>query len=88
MHLKVIWRISFLESLRNLFLVSACGSNKRQRLYVPYHTNSEYYDPEILKSSDIDVALVLSGGGARAIAHFGVLEVLEENGIPVDLIIG
>ncbi len=36
---------------------------------------------------DINVALVLGGGGARAIAHLGVLEVLEENGIKVDLIV-
>jgi NTE family protein len=34
------------------------------------------------------VALVLSSGGFRGIAHVGVLEVLEENNIPVDLIVG
>lgn len=34
------------------------------------------------------VALVLSGGGARGIAHIGVLEVLEKNRIPIDLIVG
>lgn len=34
------------------------------------------------------VALVLSGGGARGFAHIGVLKVLEEKGIPVDLIVG
>jgi len=34
------------------------------------------------------VALVLSGGGARGAAAIGVLQVLERNGIPVDLIVG
>lgn len=34
------------------------------------------------------VGLVLSGGGARGLAHIGVLKVLEEYNIPVDLIIG
>jgi len=34
------------------------------------------------------IALVLSGGGARGGAHVGVLKVLEENRIPVDMIIG
>lgn len=34
------------------------------------------------------VGLVLSGGGARGMAHIGVIRVLEENNIPVDLIIG
>jgi NTE family protein len=35
-----------------------------------------------------DVALVLSGGSARGIAHIGVLEVLEENKVPIDAIVG
>ena len=34
------------------------------------------------------VALVLSGGGAKAAAHVGVLKALEEHGIPVDYIVG
>jgi NTE family protein len=34
------------------------------------------------------VALVLSGGGAKGFAHIGVLKVLEEEGIPIDIIVG
>ncbi len=34
------------------------------------------------------LALVLSGGGARAVAHIGVLQRLEELGVPVDSITG
>jgi len=34
------------------------------------------------------IGLALSGGGARGIAHIGVLEVLEEQRIPVDVIAG
>ena len=34
------------------------------------------------------VVLVLSGGGARGSAHIGVLKVLEEYHVPVDLIVG
>ena len=34
------------------------------------------------------VGLVLSGGGAKGIAHIGVIRALEENGIPVDFIAG
>ena len=30
------------------------------------------------------VGLVLSGGGAKGIAHVGVIKALEENGIPID----
>jgi NTE family protein len=34
------------------------------------------------------VALVLGGGGARGFAHVGVIRVLEDAGIPVELIVG
>jgi NTE family protein len=34
------------------------------------------------------VGLVLGGGGARGIAHVGVIKVLEDNHIPVDCVIG
>ena len=34
------------------------------------------------------IGLVLSGGGARGIAHIGVLKVLEEQRIPIDAIAG
>lgn len=39
-------------------------------------------------TKELRVALVLGGGGARAIAHLGVLEALEQNNIPIDLIVG
>ncbi len=34
------------------------------------------------------IALVLSGGGARGLSHVGVLKVLEEMKVPVDMIVG
>ena len=34
------------------------------------------------------VAVVLSGGGAKGFAHIGALKVLEEQGIPIDIIVG
>lgn len=34
------------------------------------------------------VGVVLCGGGAKGAAHVGVLKVLEENNIPIDLIVG
>jgi NTE family protein len=34
------------------------------------------------------IALVLSGGGSRGVAHIGVLKALEENHIPIDYIAG
>ncbi len=34
------------------------------------------------------VGLVLSGGGAKGLAHVGVLKALEENEIPIDYVVG
>ena len=34
------------------------------------------------------VAVVLGGGGAKGVAHIGVLRVLEEAGIPIDIVTG
>lgn len=31
------------------------------------------------------VGVVLSGGGAKGVAHIGALKVIEEAGIPIDL---
>ena len=34
------------------------------------------------------VALVLAGGGAKGLAHIGALKVIEETGIPIDIVVG
>ena len=38
--------------------------------------------------SRLKVGLALGGGAARGLAHIGVLEVLEKEGIPIDMIAG
>ena len=40
------------------------------------------------QASAQSVGLVLSGGGAKGMAHIGVIRVLEENNIPIDYIAG
>lgn len=42
----------------------------------------------IVMNASEKVGLVLSGGGARGIAHVGVIKALEENDIPVDYVAG
>lgn len=44
--------------------------------------------PVVADTSRPKVAVVLSGGGAKGFAHIGVLKVLEEAGIPIDIIVG
>lgn len=41
-----------------------------------------------LSVSAQQVGVVLSGGGAKGLAHIGVLKALEENEIPIDYIVG
>jgi len=48
-----------------------------------YANNNENSSP-----SDLKIGLALSGGGARGIAHIGVIIALEENNIPIDMIAG
>jgi NTE family protein len=44
--------------------------------------------PPALPPKPLKIGLVLSGGGARGIAHVGVLKWFEEHRIPVDLVAG
>lgn len=41
-----------------------------------------------LVATEPTIALVLSGGGARGLAHIAVIEALEEYGIPIDIVVG
>ncbi len=43
---------------------------------------------EVAAGAQQRVAVVLSGGGAKGIAHIGLLQALEENDIPIDCIAG
>ncbi|HKX57306.1 MAG TPA: patatin-like phospholipase family protein, partial [Xanthomonadales bacterium] len=44
--------------------------------------------PALAESERPKIGLVLSGGGARGIAHIGVLKALEELQVPIDCIAG
>ena len=51
------------------------------------HGNAQAVEDN-LPTENINVGLVLSGGGALGIAHIGVIQALEEEGISIDLIAG
>lgn len=44
--------------------------------------------PMLVQTKAQKVGLVLSGGGAKGMAHIGVIRILEENHIPIDYIAG
>ena len=55
----------------------------------PAQVNEAFADPIVpITKGRPTVALVLSGGSVRGIAHIGVIEVLVENGIRPDMVVG
>lgn len=46
------------------------------------------FSQEVIEKKDIKVGLVLSGGGAKGLAHVAVIKVIEEAGVRVDYIGG
>jgi NTE family protein len=61
------------------------------RIIQPLFSESRQLIPNFLPYKSVmrpKVAVVLSGGGARGVAAIGVLEVLEQAKIPIDLIVG
>lgn len=63
-------------------LLTACAGS-RPDIYIPAKLPVRTEN-----ISHPNVALVLGGGGARGIAHVGVIKVLADAGVPVDLIVG
>jgi len=68
-----------------------------RHVHVRLHTSNQRFDTHHYRSdfnrlarilTDTAVGVVLGGGGARGISHIGVLQALEERGIPVDMIGG
>lgn len=66
-----------------LLVVSGCYKTHYQ-----FEQDLQPIPPTSICDKQVQVALVLGGGGARGMFHVGVLEVLEEAQIPIDLIVG
>ena len=49
---------------------------------------SQSSDSLTQSNKDVSVGLVLSGGGAKGLAHIGVLKALEQAGVRIDYIAG
>ncbi|MGD9929345.1 MAG: patatin-like phospholipase family protein [Mangrovibacterium sp.] len=78
--------------LKFMFLFACLALSSQITLFAQATSISERIDSQNLPAPDLTpdpkVALVLSGGGAKGFAHIGVLKVLEEEGIPIDIIVG
>jgi predicted acylesterase/phospholipase RssA len=73
-----------LPSGSNVWMKLAC----RRRHHHVRQGNAIDFRRVARRISDRAVGLVLGGGGARGLAHIGVLQALEEAGVPVDVIGG
>jgi NTE family protein len=64
---------------------------KTGRPFILDHSSSELSKSLETLARDIEgkkIGLALGGGSARGMAHVGILQALEENGIPIDMISG
>lgn len=64
-----------------MLLISGCATPPPD-ITIPAHE-----PPPLHLTKHPRVALVLGGGGARGYAHIGVIKVLENAGVPIDLIV-
>jgi len=88
--MRLIYRLVICSLLIPLHLLPGQESYFEENIFLATDTSSAYplknltyHAPRLMKT-----ALVLSGGGARGLAHLGVLLSLEEHQIPLDLIVG
>lgn len=82
MALHLFARLLLLTVLQTMFFVGCAAPSPN--LYVPQKEPTAHR----VKQVHPEVILVLGSGSARGFAHAGVLKVLEENHIPIDMIVG
>ena len=74
----------------SLFLIFAHDMKKVACLLLAVMTVFSVFaeddEPQVQKRKK--VAVVLSGGGAKGVAHIGALKVIEKAGLPIDIITG
>lgn len=78
---RFVWLL-LMSSFILSFFVTSCGHSRYR------HYNPEPIPTYVPRNDEVRVALVLGSGGARGIAHLGVLSAFEEANIPVDLLVG
>lgn len=61
---------------------------RERQFYTPVHRHKDDFLRLARILSGQAIGLVLGGGGARGMSHLGVLQALEERGIPIDMIGG
>ncbi len=79
------------KQILSLFFLALCASGCARFLDHGIEVKKPQNNVFPIKNAPADgiqLALVLSGGASRGLAHVGVIKVLQEENIPVDLVIG
>ncbi len=71
-----------------LCAVSVTSVNSAKLTSLSAAGDSVVSQPRFDSGKPMSVGLVLSGGGAKGIAHIGVIKALEEHNIPIDFVAG
>lgn len=79
---------SLFKNLHKISLLSFCLAVLTGCTALNLNSDAPVYDPVLPRYDNIKIAVVLGGGGAKGLAHVGVLEELTAAGIKPDLIVG
>lgn len=82
--LKLRLRFTFFSLCSLFFLILLTGCHHSQYSYLECLP----CPPKPRPIKNVEVAVALGTGGFRGVAHLGVLEVLEKEGVPIDLVVG
>jgi NTE family protein len=86
---KIALAFACLLLFRVMSFGSPSASDSAGKIIIkPGHSPSQLFSPDIANGSQPSIGLVLSGGGARGLAHIGVLKVLEREEIEIRVIAG
>lgn len=69
-------------------ILSSKLSKKSTKYYTPVHAHKNDFLRLARILSGQAVGLVLGGGGARGLSHLGILQAIEDQGIPIDMVGG
>ena len=84
---RTVWRIKYhkenerMRKMKKILLIIAS-------VLMMSAANAQTNEEAVVQKPRAKVGVVLSGGGAKGMAHIGVLKVLEKAGIPVDIVTG
>lgn len=83
---KLVAPVLFLLCL--LLVLPLSGQNNKTRRVKKKTIKKTIVQDTVTETSRPKVAVVLSGGGAKGAAHIGALKVIEQAGIPIDMVVG